>query len=157
MHLALILLIDFADLSLGMVMLHLFTFDPAWIRPRVRGAPRTVFYDGQCGFCHGFVRFVLSEEPSGEGFRFAPLATGETIVVRTGEGALLTRSTAVLHILGRLGGFWRILGGVGRMIPASLRDGLYLAFSRIRRRLFSKPEQACPRMPQSLRARFVQI
>jgi len=32
MHLALIALIDFADLSLGMVILHLFTFDPAWVR-----------------------------------------------------------------------------------------------------------------------------
>jgi hypothetical protein len=34
MHLSLIALIDFADLSLGMVMLHLFTFDPAWVRAR---------------------------------------------------------------------------------------------------------------------------
>jgi len=34
MHLGLIALIDFADLSLGMAMLHLFTFDPAWV-PRV--------------------------------------------------------------------------------------------------------------------------
>jgi hypothetical protein len=31
MHLALIGLIDFADLSLGMVMMHLFTFDPRWV------------------------------------------------------------------------------------------------------------------------------
>ena len=34
MHLSLILVVDFADLSLGMVMFHLFTFDPGWIRPR---------------------------------------------------------------------------------------------------------------------------
>jgi hypothetical protein len=38
MHLSLIALIDFADLSLGMVMLHLFTFDPAWVR---RSTPLT--------------------------------------------------------------------------------------------------------------------
>jgi hypothetical protein len=31
MHLSLILLIDFADLSLGMVMIHLFTWDPRWV------------------------------------------------------------------------------------------------------------------------------
>jgi hypothetical protein len=31
MHLSLILLIDFAELSLGMVLLHLLTFDPAWV------------------------------------------------------------------------------------------------------------------------------
>jgi hypothetical protein len=34
MHLGLILLIDFADLSLGMVMAHLFTCDPAWFTSR---------------------------------------------------------------------------------------------------------------------------
>ncbi len=34
MHLSLLAVIDFADLSLGMVMIHLFTFDPAWLRPR---------------------------------------------------------------------------------------------------------------------------
>ena len=50
MHLVLIVLVDFADLSLGMVMLHLFTFDPAWIRPRGSGAPGTIYYDGGCGF-----------------------------------------------------------------------------------------------------------
>src|SRR5262249_51391468 len=32
MHLSLIALIDFADLSVGMIMMHLFTFDPGWIR-----------------------------------------------------------------------------------------------------------------------------
>lgn len=32
MHLGLIVVIDFADLSLGMVMLHLFTFDPGWLK-----------------------------------------------------------------------------------------------------------------------------
>ena len=32
MHLGLLVLIDFADLTLGMVVLHLCTFDPAWLR-----------------------------------------------------------------------------------------------------------------------------
>lgn len=40
MHLGLMLLIDFADLSLGMVMLHLFTFNPDWI-PAKRAALAT--------------------------------------------------------------------------------------------------------------------
>jgi hypothetical protein len=34
MHLGLIALVDFADLSLGMVALHAFTFDPAWLARR---------------------------------------------------------------------------------------------------------------------------
>ncbi len=33
LHLALLALIDFADLSLGMIVLHLVTFDPAWLHP----------------------------------------------------------------------------------------------------------------------------
>jgi hypothetical protein len=32
MHFGLMSLIDFSDLSAGMVMLHLFTFDPTWVQ-----------------------------------------------------------------------------------------------------------------------------
>jgi hypothetical protein len=31
MHVTLLVLIDFADLTMGMVLLHAFTFDPAWL------------------------------------------------------------------------------------------------------------------------------
>ena len=41
MHLGLMVLIDFADLSFMMVILHLFTFDPAWVRARARRRPPT--------------------------------------------------------------------------------------------------------------------
>jgi predicted DCC family thiol-disulfide oxidoreductase YuxK len=33
----------------------------------------TVFYDGHCGLCHGFIRFLLARDPGGEKFDFAPL------------------------------------------------------------------------------------
>lgn len=39
MHCNLIVLIDFADLSLGMLMMHFFTFDPGWLE----GLPRSPF------------------------------------------------------------------------------------------------------------------
>lgn len=42
MHLGLLVLINFADLSMGMVVLHLFTFDPGWFRRLVEGGPRRV-------------------------------------------------------------------------------------------------------------------
>ena len=157
MHLLLIVLVDFADLSLGMVILHLFTFDPGWIRPRFAAAPGVVYFDGGCGLCHRFVRFLLSEDPDGEAFRFAPLpGAGETIVVTTGEGGRLTRSSAVLHVLGRLGGLWRLIAVAGRVIPAFLRDALYDAVARVRHRLFPRPEGSCPLMPPPLRARFIE-
>jgi hypothetical protein len=40
MHLGLILLIDFADLSLGMAMVHLFTCDPGWFAHRGTAEPQ---------------------------------------------------------------------------------------------------------------------
>ena len=43
----------------------------------------------------------------------------------------------------------------GRLVPRALRDALYDAFARVRRRLFPRPEQACPVLPEPLRARFV--
>ena len=65
--------------------------------------------------------------------------------------ASLTRSAAVLHALGRLGGLWRLIGWAGRLVPAFLRD----AVARLRHRLFGRPEGAFPLLPAGLRARFI--
>ena len=168
MHLSLIALIDFADLSLGMVMIHLFTFDPGWISPAGAGTER-LFYDGHCGLCQRSVRLILAEDATESAFRFAPLQ-GETfqalvpakerealplsLVVQTEKGMLLTRSSAVLHILRRLGGVWRLLAGLLVLLPANLRDRLYDGIARIRHRLFARPGELCPLMAPTLRARF---
>jgi predicted DCC family thiol-disulfide oxidoreductase YuxK len=169
MHLGLILVIRFPDLTSGMVILHAFTFDPAWIpASRAPGIER-LFYDGHCGLCHRFVRFVLFEDRSGSAFRFAPLqgdefqavvppaergALPDSLVVRTIEGRLLTRSTAVIHLLGRLGGVWRLLGGALVVVPRGLRDAVYDGVAHIRYRLFGRPADVCPLVPADVRARF---
>src|SRR3954468_2933825 len=96
-----------------------------------------IFYDGSCGFCHRWIRFVLARDKSGEAFRFAP-RTGKTfsamvpavvratlppsILVLTIQGRVLTRSAAVLHIFKRLGRPWRSLAVVGSMVPVNIRD-----------------------------------
>jgi len=168
MHLGLIVLIDFADLSLGMVLVHLFTFDPAWIPGRAAETGR-VFYDGSCGLCHRFVRFVLAEDRSGSAFRFAPLQ-GETfasalpaerraelpdsVVVSTADGQVLARSTAVIHVMERLGGLWRVLAVLLRIVPRPLRDLGYDLVASVRKRIFAKPSDACPLAPRSLAARL---
>ena len=82
MHLSLMTLIDFADLSAGMVMLHFFTFDPAWVKGRDAQRGATIFYDGGCGLCHRFVRFALAEDRTGERFRFAPLESRRFAALR---------------------------------------------------------------------------
>jgi predicted DCC family thiol-disulfide oxidoreductase YuxK len=170
MHLSLMTLVDFADLSLGMAMLHLFTFDPAWLPGRARTAPDRVFYDGECGLCHGTVRFLLAEDVTGERFRFAPLQSEaceraidaerrstlpDSVIVLEPDGTLRAKSQAVLHLLRSLGGYWRALAALGRIVPTPWLDAAYDAVARVRRRLFRQPAQACPLLPPALRARFL--
>jgi predicted DCC family thiol-disulfide oxidoreductase YuxK len=128
-----------------------------------------VFYDGHCGLCHRAVKFTLAVD-RGAVFRFAPLdsdafrrtvdadtraALPDSIVVRTADGRLLTRSDAILHILSRSAGPWRFLAPLGRAVPRFLRDPLYNAVARIRRRMFAPPPAACPMLPPELRSRFL--
>ena len=128
-----------------------------------------VFYDGACGLCHRTVRFAIARDRDGSRFRFAALG-GETfrrlvpetarvglpdsIVVLTPDGRLLTRSAAVIHILERIGGSWRLSGGLLSLIPQGIRDLGYNGIARIRYRLFKRPIDACPVTPPVLRARF---
>ncbi|MCD6051631.1 MAG: hypothetical protein K0Q55_3040, partial [Verrucomicrobia bacterium] len=84
MHLGIILVVDFADLTWGMLMIHLFTFDPKWIPARgVAGAKALVLFDGDCGLCQRSVRFLLAEDRA-KAFSFAPLqgATAAPILER---------------------------------------------------------------------------
>lgn len=169
LHVSLIALIDFADLSLGMVMLHLFTFDPAWVPRRAPGALETLFYDGRCGLCHRAVRFLLAEDVDGSAFRFAPLDSDafratvpeaerasipDSLVVLTADGRVLTRSAAVRHLMQRLGGIWRLLATGAGLVPARVQDFAYDGIARIRHRLFTRPKHACPILPPYLRGRF---
>jgi predicted DCC family thiol-disulfide oxidoreductase YuxK len=130
--------------------------------------PDHVFYDGDCGFCHGGVRFLAARDRS-HAFRFAPLfgptferlvpeaaraGLPDSFVVRTGDGRVLVRSEAALHCLRRLGAGWRALAGLAALLPRRLREAAYAGFARNRRRWFARPEEACPVPPGSLRARF---
>jgi predicted DCC family thiol-disulfide oxidoreductase YuxK len=169
LHLGLFALVSFPDLTAGMIIFHLFTFNPSWVPAVGAGCTEELFYDGYCGLCQHAVRFVLAEDTAGTAFRFAPLQ-GETfqarvaverraglpdsVVVLTRDGKLLVRSAAFLHIFRRLGGGWRVLAAVLGVIPRGLRDLLYDLIARIRYRVFGKREDLCPIVPAELRARF---
>jgi len=116
--------------------------------------------------CQGVVRFLACEDLGPGRFRFAPLhgATFESrlsaaqrarlpdsLVVETADERVLTRSEAVLYLLDRLGGLWRVLALGVRWLPRRLRDALYDAIATRR------PESrtaACPVLPAALRVRF---
>ena len=157
MHLGILLLVDFADLTVGMLMIHWFTFDARWLKPKSNaGARNLVFFDGLCGLCDRTVSLLLREDKY-DVLQFAPLQ-GETAasvlpaadltnpetIVFYSDGKFYRKSDAILEILKRMGGFWR-LAAVFRFIPRSLRDRLYLFVARNRIRWFGKKDSC--RMP----------
>jgi predicted DCC family thiol-disulfide oxidoreductase YuxK len=128
-----------------------------------------VFYDGHCGLCHWTVRFLLTED-SQAFFRFAPLQSKlfekavakerrrnlpDSIVLLTRDDKLLNYSSAVVYMLRRLGGVWRILGTLLWLMPRALRDAGYRAVANVRYKLFKKPEATCPLIPPQLQNRFL--
>ena len=169
MHLSLMVFINFADLSLGMVMIHLFTFNPEWVKPVRLGSKDLLFYDGSCGLCHRAVRFVLAEDHLDRSFHFSPLQSEvflkrvpekereslpDSLVILTERKEVLTRSSAVIYILKKLGGIWRVFGFLMSIIPKWFREKGYDFIAEIRYGTFGKQKDACPLMPKNLRDRF---
>ena len=134
----------------------------------VAGTER-IFYDGPCGLCQRFVWFVVQRDCAGAKFRFAPLhgptfesvvpverrtELPDSMVVLTSDDRLLTRSNGVIHVLRRLGGFWKFIAVATSIIPRPIRDGVYDFIMRIRYRIFGRRDNVCPVTPPELRARF---
>ena len=168
-HLGRVVFVDSAGLSAGMAIVHLFTFDPRWVPARWSERRDRFFYDGTCGLCHRATRFVLSEDVPGTAFTFAPLqgdtfaaivasdqraALPDSVVVRTEAGELLARSDAVIYVLQRLGGLWRVIAAGLLLAPRGLRNMAYTFVARIRHRLFARETTSCPLLPADLRSRF---
>ena len=127
-----------------------------------------VYYDGLCGLCDGFVRFVVAHDHLGR-YRFAPLQ-GDTARIRLGAGleldalrtvvleedpafrpigqtdGLRVKSDAALAILAELGHGWRLVQ-VLRIIPRPIRDLVYDFIARYRYRWFGKRDTC--RIPRS--------
>src|SRR5260370_38681135 len=103
--------------------------------PGAKQQPAVLYYDGHCGLCHGAVKFVLKNDRSGTAFRFAPLQ-GETflqrvppeqraglpdsVAVKMGNGSMLVRSKAFIHIIRRLGGGVEIMSEIVAFISRTL-------------------------------------
>ncbi len=131
-----------------------------------RMGQEVLFYDGDCGLCDRAVRFVLVRDRSGR-FRFAPIGgeryraeilprlagdPPDALAVITDEGRLLWRSDAVIYLLRGVGGPWRAVAGVLRLIPRIARDWTYRQVARARRALFAAP--TCPVATLEHRSRF---
>ena len=82
-------------------------------------------------------------------------ALPDSLVLRTADGRLRTRSEAVLESLRRVGGPWPALAAALGLVPRSVADRLYDGIARVRQRFFRPPADICPAVPPRLRARFL--
>jgi predicted DCC family thiol-disulfide oxidoreductase YuxK len=162
-------LLNFADLTTGMLLFHLLTFDPAWLRARPFSRGELLYYDGGCVMCHGFVRFLLAEERTGT-LRYAPLQGShfrahvseaqratlpDSLVLRREDGTLSVRSAAVIAVMERMGGLWSALARLLFFVPRPVRDVVYDLAGGVRYRLFGRTSEVCPLASPALRARMV--
>lgn len=162
-------LLNFADLTLGMLLFHLLTFDPAWVPARRFERDEILYYDGNCAMCHGFVRFLLAEERTGT-LRYAPLqgehfrasvaeplrsTLPDSLILRSEDGTLYLRSEAVVRIMYRMGGLWTALARILAVVPRPLRDAVYDGVGAMRYRLFGRAPEVCPLLTPELRKRMV--
>ena len=127
-----------------------------------------LLYDGSCGVCSQAVQWILQHERD-HSLRFAPLESAlgsklrEAACVPLSVDSLLwvewragrvhaeLRSSAILRVLGYVGGPWRLLTAL-RLVPRFLRDAAYRAFAKIRYRVRG---QACLVPTLAERARFI--
>lgn len=164
-----LIFLDFADLTIPMLLFHLLTFDSRWLKAPTNQEHQNLVlhYDGECGFCHGLPRFMLEEDRQGR-FCYSPQQStysakqlaksglqldGESIVLQEDDRTYI-ESDAVVRILHHLGGLWRLVGLVLQVVPRSLRDSGYRWIGRHRYRLGTRPESLCPVLPASHRHRF---
>jgi predicted DCC family thiol-disulfide oxidoreductase YuxK len=125
-----------------------------------------LLFDGVCNLCNGFVRFVVQFDDAGE-FLFAPLQSdvGQELSRRHGlktedfdsvvlveDGAVYTKSEAVLRVCRRLDGPWPLLSAFS-VVPTGLSDRMYDLVAENRYRVFGKKD-ACPVPEPELRERF---
>ena len=126
-----------------------------------------VLFDGVCNLCNGFIQFVIKRDKN-KRFMFAPLQSkaGEEVLKNLGkstdefdsmlfvvDGRPMLKSSAVLHIMRKLGGLWSLSYGF-IIVPRFLRNWVYDIVASNRYRVFGKRD-ACMIPTPELKARFL--
>jgi len=126
-----------------------------------------VLFDGVCNLCNSSVQFILKRDKKKQ-FLFASLQgkAGQALLrqfnlpvnelfsfILVDGDRYYVRSTAVLQMLKRLGGGWRLLYAF-IIIPRFIRDAVYNWIARNRYKWFGKQESCWVPTPE-LRSRFL--
>ncbi|MBT8344195.1 MAG: DUF393 domain-containing protein [Sulfurovum sp.] len=152
MHLGILIIVDFPDLTLGVIMIHLFTFDASWFKTEDK--QRVIIFDGICGFCNRSVDTLIRIDTQkkfhytslqGEFMKTLTLNPDIDSIVFYENGTLYYKSTAILKILRSLGGIW-IFTNLFYLIPRVIRDYIYDFIAKYRYKIFGKMESC--RMPK---------
>ncbi|WP_306642875.1 DCC1-like thiol-disulfide oxidoreductase family protein [Sanyastnella coralliicola] len=156
MHLGILCIVDFADLTIGMLMIHVFTFDGRWFKPIYAKEKAVLFFDGVCGLCNSSVDWFMQTDEE-KSLQFAPLQSDvakelipeiaggpmNTLVLYK-DGKVFIESTAVIKSVTGMGGMWRF-AIILLVIPAFIRNAIYRWISKNRYSWFGKKESC--RMP----------
>ena len=133
-----------------------------------------VFYDGVCGLCNRFVRFLLRRDREGR-LLFAPLQGELADTTLSAHGAdptrldamyvlvdrgspsahVLSGSDAVIHTLAQLGGPWPAVAKTASLLPSPIANALYRIVARLRYPVFGRLT-SCPLPPPEWRRHFLE-
>lgn len=181
MHLGIMLSVDFADLSMGMVMIHLFTFQCQWLSPRKTKMTtqnvNILFMDGECLFCQNSVKYLyLLDQQKQLHFstlqgKAASVLPGDWRVTEDSNGkaagnvALIENfnkenekhwrgADAILRSLYLVGGVWKVMW-IFHQTPEFIKTFGYQLIAKNRHR-FSGGKKACELPSANFASRFIE-
>jgi len=182
MQIGILGVISFADLTAGMLLVHLFVFDGRWIPARrsetaetayskhkARAAAEIVFFDGSCVMCNQSARMLMAVDYAGV-LKFATLNSAsldaalplekrkqlpDSILVKLTDGTMLARSDAILAIGATLGGGLGLSAMFLRLMPRRVRDSVYDLIAKSRYRMFGRTAESCGLIPKEQRSRIL--
>lgn len=105
-----------------------------------------VFFDSICILCHRSVRVLIYLDKKkilryssleGEKIKSLKINTNIDSIIFYDEGEVYYKSTAILKIFSRLGGFYKLMN-IFYILPKFLRDFLYDILTKYRYRIFGK-------------------
>ena len=129
---------------------------------------KIILFDGVCNLCNSSVQFIIKKDRKKQ-FRFASLQgkAGQELLKKfnlpadnfnsfiLAEGdQIYTRSTAVLRMLKKLGGGWKLFYGF-IIVPKFIRNAIYNWIARNRYKWYGKRDDCMMPTPE-LKERFLE-
>jgi len=111
-----------------------------------KNAPPIIFFDSVCILCHYSVRFLIRLDKKkilrystlqGEKIKSLAIETSIDSIVFYDDEKIYYKSTAILKIFYRLGGFWKGTN-IFYILPLLIRDFIYDTIAKHRYKVFGK-------------------